>query len=205
MAEAAAQHRAIDALNAAYGSRFRLIRGIEANIGSDGQLDLSADEALQFELVLAAPHSRLRKTEDQTSRLLAAIQNPAVHVLAHPRGRISGSRGDRRRLERGVRARCAGGRCHRTRWRPGPTGPRPHACRARGRGRLPLRARQRRTYAPSAPLFRDGARSRTACRGPLRSRSELLARRSPARLAVRSKLSEHLMTGHGRKVATGTA
>ena len=92
MAEAAAQHRAIDALNAVYGSRFRLIRGIEANIGSDGQLDLSADEALQFELVLAAPHSRLRKTEDQTSRLLAAIENPAVHILAHPRGRISGSR-----------------------------------------------------------------------------------------------------------------
>lgn len=92
MAEAAAQHRAIDALNAAYGSRFRLIRGIEANIGSDGQLDLSADEALQFELVLAAPHSRLRKTEDQTNRLLAAIENPAVHILAHPRGRISGSR-----------------------------------------------------------------------------------------------------------------
>jgi putative hydrolase len=92
MAEAAAQHRAIDALNAAYGSGFRLIRGIEANIGSDGQLDLSADEALQFELVLAAPHSRLRKAEDQTSRLLAAIENPAVHILAHPRGRISGSR-----------------------------------------------------------------------------------------------------------------
>jgi putative hydrolase len=92
MVEASAQHRAIDALNAVQGSRFRLIRGIEANIGADGQLDLSAEEAAQFELVLAAPHSRLRKTEDQTRRLLAAIQNPAVHILAHPRGRISGAR-----------------------------------------------------------------------------------------------------------------
>ena len=86
------QWRAIDHLNATCGDRFRLIRGIEANIGSDGSLDLSADEAAQFELVLAAPHSRLRKTEDQTGRLLAAIRLPHVHVLAHPRGRISGSR-----------------------------------------------------------------------------------------------------------------
>ena len=92
MVAAAEQWRAIDRLNATWGERFRLIRGVEANIGSDGVLDLSADEAAQFELVLAAPHSRLRKTEDQTSRLLAAIRTPHVHVLAHPRGRISGSR-----------------------------------------------------------------------------------------------------------------
>ena len=92
MEASAEQWRAIDRLNATWGDRFRLIRGIEANIGSDGNLDLSADEAAQFELVLAAPHSRLRKTEDQTSRLLAAVRLPHVHVLAHPRGRISGSR-----------------------------------------------------------------------------------------------------------------
>jgi putative hydrolase len=93
MEAAAEQWRVIDRLNVTWGERFRLIRGIEANIGSEGQLDLSAGEAAQFELVLAAPHSRLRKTEDQTSRLLAAIRTPHVHVLAHPRGRIAGSRG----------------------------------------------------------------------------------------------------------------
>jgi len=92
MTAAAEQWRAIDRLNAQSGDRCRLIRGIEANISSDGPLDLSADEAAQFELVLAAPHSRLRKSEDQTSRLLTAIRTPQVHVLAHPRGRISGSR-----------------------------------------------------------------------------------------------------------------
>jgi putative hydrolase len=92
MTAAAEQHHAIDGLNAEYGSRFRIIRGIEANIGTDGVLDLSDDEAARFELVLAAPHSRLRKSDDQTTRLVAAIQNPRVHVLAHPRGRISGTR-----------------------------------------------------------------------------------------------------------------
>jgi histidinol phosphatase-like PHP family hydrolase len=92
MAEAADQHGVIDHLNAAYRGRFRLMRGIEANISSDGRLDLSADEARRFEVVLAAPHSKLRIHDDQTGRLVAAVQNPDVHVLAHPRGRISGSR-----------------------------------------------------------------------------------------------------------------
>jgi histidinol phosphatase-like PHP family hydrolase len=92
MAEAAQQRRAIDDVNARSGKRFKLLQGIEANIGADGQLDLADDEAATFDLVLAAPHSRLRKDEDQTGRMLAAIAHPAVRILAHPRGRITGSR-----------------------------------------------------------------------------------------------------------------
>jgi len=92
MAEAAAQRDAIARVNERHGGRFRLIAGIEANIGADGRLDLSAEEAACFELVLAAPHSKLRIPEDQTARLLAAVGTPGVHVLAHPRGRITGSR-----------------------------------------------------------------------------------------------------------------
>jgi len=92
MAEAAAQHEAIAQLNERYGGRFHLIKGVEANIDATGHLDLSAEEAACFELVLAAPHSRLRRSEDQTDRLLTAIATPGVHVLAHPRGRITGSR-----------------------------------------------------------------------------------------------------------------
>jgi len=91
MEDAAEQRDAIEHLNAMTDS-FRLLQGIEANIGADGELDLSPDEARVFELVLAAPHSRLRRSEDQTERLIAAIQNPAVRILAHPRGRITGSR-----------------------------------------------------------------------------------------------------------------
>lgn len=93
MAEAADQRVAIESLNAAFGDRFRLIRGIEANIAADGRLDLSEDEAAEFELVLAAPHSALRKSDDQTERLISAIRHPHVHILAHPRGRIVDSRG----------------------------------------------------------------------------------------------------------------
>ena len=92
MAEAAEQHEAIARVNVSFGGAFRLLRGIEANIGIDGALDLTTEEAGAFEVVLAAPHSRLRRNEDQTARLVAAVENPSVHILAHPRGRITGSR-----------------------------------------------------------------------------------------------------------------
>src|SRR5204863_2988601 len=92
MAEAFEQRSAIAAVNARCGDRFRLLQGIEANIDAAGQLDLADEEAATFDLVLAAPHSRLRKDEDQTNRMLAAVAHPAVRILAHPRGRISGSR-----------------------------------------------------------------------------------------------------------------
>jgi putative hydrolase len=92
MSEAADQRRIIDHLNAEIRNEFRLLQGIEANIDADGGLDLSADEAALFEIVLAAPHSRLRKADDQTHRLVRALENQQVRILAHPRGRITGSR-----------------------------------------------------------------------------------------------------------------
>jgi putative hydrolase len=92
MENLARQHRAIDELNRRYRGRFRLIKGIEANIGRDGSLDMSAAELRTLEIVLAAPHSALRVQEDQTGRMVAAIRTPGVHVLAHPRGRMYGSR-----------------------------------------------------------------------------------------------------------------
>jgi histidinol phosphatase-like PHP family hydrolase len=92
MADAAAQRLTIEGANARYGGRFRLLQGIEANIDAVGQLDLTDEEATTFDLVLAAPHSKLRKNDDQTDRMLTALQHPTVRILAHPRGRISGSR-----------------------------------------------------------------------------------------------------------------
>jgi putative hydrolase len=92
MALAAEQHQAIDRLNRALDGSFWLIKGVEANIRASGELDLAPDEAERFELVLAAPHSKLRLAEDQTERLLIALEQPNVHILAHPRGRMMGSR-----------------------------------------------------------------------------------------------------------------
>ena len=92
MAQLAAQHREIDRLNAKHDGRFRLIKGIEANILGDGTLDMTPDERRGLELVVAAPHSNLRSSADQTRRLLAAVGTPGVHILGHPRGRKYGVR-----------------------------------------------------------------------------------------------------------------
>jgi histidinol phosphatase-like PHP family hydrolase len=92
MAEAHQQHAEIDRVNARYGERFHIFKGVEANIRSDGPLDIADDEAAAFEVVLAAPHSKLGTFDDQTGRLLEAMATPGVHVLAHPRGRMAGSR-----------------------------------------------------------------------------------------------------------------
>jgi putative hydrolase len=86
------QHREIDALNGRYRGRFRLLKGIEANIRADGSVDMEPAELRRLELVVAAPHSALRTTSDQTSRMLAAVSAPGVHILGHPRGRKLGSR-----------------------------------------------------------------------------------------------------------------
>lgn len=92
MTRLAAQHREIDELNAQHAGRFRLIKGIEANILADGTVDMSAEERRRLELVVAAPHSALRSSDDQTRRILKAVRTPGVHILGHPRGRKHGVR-----------------------------------------------------------------------------------------------------------------
>lgn len=92
MAAAAEQRRAITRVNRGQRTSFRLLQGVEANLDASGQLDLTDAEAETFDLVLAAPHSRLRKDDDQTARMVTAVRHPAVRVLAHPRGRMAGSR-----------------------------------------------------------------------------------------------------------------
>jgi histidinol phosphatase-like PHP family hydrolase len=92
MERIAAQHRDIDKLNARYQGRFRLLKGIEANIRADGSVDMTLPELAQLEIVVAAPHSALRSSADQTPRMIGAVQTPGVHILGHPRGRMYGSR-----------------------------------------------------------------------------------------------------------------
>jgi histidinol phosphatase-like PHP family hydrolase len=92
MEKAARQWVEIDALNAKLRGRFRVFKGIEANILADGTLDVQPDERAQFEFVVASPHSLLRRPEDQTARMVNAVKAPGVAILGHPRGRMFNSR-----------------------------------------------------------------------------------------------------------------
>jgi histidinol phosphatase-like PHP family hydrolase len=81
------QHAEIDALNARYQKRFRMFKGIEANIRPDGTVDMTESELRRFEFVVASPHSLLRKSIDQTPRMVGAVSQRGVCILGHPMGR----------------------------------------------------------------------------------------------------------------------
>jgi histidinol phosphatase-like PHP family hydrolase len=87
MAQVVEQHAAIDALNRSYKGRFRMFKGIETNIRTDGTVDMEPEELRLFEFVVASPHSVLRKTVDQTPRMVGAVSQPGVCILGHPQGR----------------------------------------------------------------------------------------------------------------------
>ena len=70
------------------GSRVRVLRSIERNLDPHGRGDMEPDSLRRLDLVLGCFHSSLRKKEDQTERYLAALRNPNIHIIGHPRGRI---------------------------------------------------------------------------------------------------------------------
>jgi len=86
------QHQEIDELNKKLAP-FKIFKGIESDILSDGSLDYSDDILKTFDFVVASVHSNLRMDEGKaTSRLLKAIENPYTTILGHPTGRLLLSR-----------------------------------------------------------------------------------------------------------------
>jgi putative hydrolase len=93
--ELAKQGRLIDAMNRGFerdGEAFRVLRSMEVDLFPDGTLDMDDDSLASLDLVLGAFHSELRVKEDQTERYLAALGQPRLHVLAHPKARMYGRR-----------------------------------------------------------------------------------------------------------------
>ena len=70
------------------GKRIRVLRSIELNLSPRGEGDMEPRALGNLDVVLGCFHSSLRKKEDQTARYLAALRNPSIHILGHPRGRI---------------------------------------------------------------------------------------------------------------------
>jgi len=67
---------------------FRLFRGVEVNIAADGALECPDPLLAPFEYVVAGVHDRFGlPVEEQTARLIRALANLRVTVLAHPTGR----------------------------------------------------------------------------------------------------------------------
>jgi DNA polymerase (family 10) len=88
----AEQHREIDQLNEKLAP-FRILKGIESDILTDGSLDYPDDILDTFDLVVASVHSVFKMDEAKaTTRLIRAIEHPATTILGHPTGRLLLSR-----------------------------------------------------------------------------------------------------------------
>ncbi len=82
------QHEEIDRLNAQTRG-FRILKGIEADILADGRLDYDAAILDSFDYVVGSIHSRFSMDGDaMTKRVLAALDDPHLTILAHPTGRL---------------------------------------------------------------------------------------------------------------------
>ncbi|WP_456459660.1 DNA polymerase/3'-5' exonuclease PolX [Desulfurobacterium sp.] len=80
----------IDRWNEKLNGKLVLLKGTEVDILPDGRLDYDDEVLKTLDFVVASVHSRFN--EDNTERILKAIENPYVNVIGHPTGRVIGAR-----------------------------------------------------------------------------------------------------------------
>jgi DNA polymerase (family 10) len=86
------QWKEVDELNKEYegsGKNFKIFKGIESDILSDGSLDYSDEILAGFDFVIASVHSGLEMPlEKMMARFESAIKNPYTRIIGHPTGRL---------------------------------------------------------------------------------------------------------------------
>lgn len=66
-----------------------ILHGTEVNITEDGSLDMNDRILKQFDVVVGAIHSGFKNTKEKTTkRMIMAMQNENVDIIAHPTGRL---------------------------------------------------------------------------------------------------------------------
>ncbi len=72
---------------------FRILKGIEVDIRSNGQLDFDDEILKGLDIVVVAVHTKFTQSqEEMTKRIIQAMENPHVDIFAHPTGRLIGRR-----------------------------------------------------------------------------------------------------------------
>jgi DNA polymerase (family 10) len=86
------QMAAIDELNAA-GLGIAILKGAEVNINKDGTLDIDDETLAMLDVVGVAVHAHFHLSrEEQTRRVIRAMESPHADILFHPTGRLIGKR-----------------------------------------------------------------------------------------------------------------
>ena len=84
--------REIDTLNKKL-KNFRVLYGTEADIDSDGNIDYDNGILKEFDIVVGAIHTGFKQSREQlTKRIVRACKNKYVNIIAHPTGKLWGSR-----------------------------------------------------------------------------------------------------------------
>jgi DNA polymerase (family 10) len=72
---------------------FQILKGTEVDILTDGKIDHPDKLLRRLDFVVAAVHSGFKQEKEKmTKRIVRALENPLVHCLAHPTGRLLGAR-----------------------------------------------------------------------------------------------------------------
>ena len=83
------QAEEIAAANQAMGPNFRILHGTEMEIKADGTLDFDDDVLARLDFVTASLHVSLNQSREQVmTRIMTALNNPHVDMIAHPTGRL---------------------------------------------------------------------------------------------------------------------
>jgi len=76
-----------------FEGQITLLHGIEMEILADGELDFPDEVLADLDIVIASLHTSMRQPQEKiTQRLLNAIHNPFVDLIAHPTNRLIGKR-----------------------------------------------------------------------------------------------------------------
>ncbi|MFQ5529312.1 MAG: DNA polymerase/3'-5' exonuclease PolX [Gemmatimonadota bacterium] len=82
----------IDEISARH-PEIRFLRSMEVDVLADGSLDMDDEMLERLDLVVISIHSKFDlSAEEQTRRLIRAIEHPASDIVGHPTGRIIGRR-----------------------------------------------------------------------------------------------------------------
>ena len=79
-----AQWREVEQLNEKLAP-FRILRGIEANIRANGEVDVADELLAELDWVVASLHQAFDK--NPTERIISAMEHPRVHCIGHPTAR----------------------------------------------------------------------------------------------------------------------
>lgn len=83
----------VDEYNVQQTDGFRVLKGIECDILESGPLDIADGVLAEADWVIASVHyGQKQSREEITNRILGALANPHVDTIAHPTGRLLGSR-----------------------------------------------------------------------------------------------------------------